>query len=211
MVRRAAILAVAVAIVTLATTADAFVFDLDARSFRCFTEEVPSYEKVQVKYSILPGYAQFIDVKVTDPHNRVVFEETATDKGEYEFSSIGGDYAVCFYSRMVPGIKAIEGMQRAIHFKFAVGRDIVNYQQLATKEHLKPMEMYLRVVADGVRQMHNEYLYFKEREIQLRDTNEHLNARVQWFTVFTLVVFAAFAYWQVSHLKGYFRRKRMID
>lgn len=198
--------------ITAFSTSNAFVFELDAKTFRCFTEEIGAGVFTTMHYAAAPGYAQFIDVKVTDPQNTILHTETATDKGLYEFTADhGGEYAFCFYSRMVPGVSYVDGMKRRLSVVLRIGTDNTDYEQLATSEHMKPMEVNLRVMEDTVRMVHSEYEYYKEREIQMRDTNEHMNAKVMWGTLFVMALVCAFGWWQVRHMKGFFRKKRMID
>jgi hypothetical protein len=91
------------------------------------------------------------------------------------------------------------------------GTDQIDYSALASTTHLKPMELHLRTMIDSVRSLHAQYEYLKEREELMRETNEHVNARVMWLGFLALGVFCGFGYFQVAHLKRYFKRKRMID
>lgn len=192
--------------------ASAFTFELEAKKYRCFAEELPTGVEVVMSYAAAPGYAQFVDVKITDPLNKVIWEDVGNDKGTFKQAiAVGGDYAFCFYSRLVPGVRAAEGMHRLIHFNLKTGAETQNYREIASREHLKPMEVNLRMMEDVVRSIHGEYIYYKEREMAMRDTNEHMNARAMWATLVTMALIVGFAVWQVRHLKHYFRRKRMID
>lgn len=191
---------------------DGFAFDLPAKKYRCFTEEIPTGVEVKIQFAALPGYAQYIDIKLTDPANKIVWEETGVDKSSFtETITLGGDYALCFYSRMVPGAKVPEGAKRTVNLEFLLGTETRDYATLATKEHLKPLEVNLRVMEDTVRSLHQEYAYYKEREEHMRNTNEHMNSKVLWVTVGVMVMIVGFSLWQARHLKNYFRRKRMID
>lgn len=198
--------------VAVAWSCEGFVFHLPARAYRCFTEEIPTGTEANISYAALPGYGQYVDVKVTDPHNKVVHEDTAMDRGGFLIPAAqGGDFAVCFYSRLVPGLYATEGMHRAIKLNFLVGQDEEDYSRLASEKHMRPMEVHLRVAEDTVRDLHAQYEFFKFRENEMRNTSEHMNTKVTVMTLVLIVGFALFAYWQVRHLTKYFRRKRMID
>lgn len=202
-----------VVMLLLITHTAAFSFDLPARSFRCFTEEVPTGVEFNLTYGALPGYGQHLDVKVTDPNNKIIHEDIATDRGHFYMGpeSRGGDYAVCFYSRMVPGLYPTEGMHRAVRMAFRVGQDNIDYDKLASDAHMKPMEVHLRVAEDTIRDLHAAYEYFKERENEMRGTSEHMNTKVAVMDAVLIVVFALFAWWQARHLTKHFKRKRMID
>ena len=199
-------------IALLAVASHALTFDLPARKYRCFTEEIPSGVEVKIQYAAKEGYAQFIDVKLTNPSNAIIWQESSMDRATYsEVITDGGDYALCFYSRMVPGAKYSDGLKRSITLEFLVGTATQDYEELASKEHLKPLEVNLKVMQDSVRSLHQEYSYYKDREIAMRDTNEHMNAKVMWMTFGMMALIVLFTWWQVRHVKLYFRRKRMID
>jgi hypothetical protein len=53
-------------------------------------------------------------------------------------------------------------------------------------------------------------LYQREREVQMRDTNESTNLRVKWMSFLSIVVLLSLGAWQVYHLKGFFQDKKMI-
>lgn len=205
--------AIFVAITLLSSSlVDAFAFDLPAKKYRCFTEEVPSNTWMSLTYRAAAGYAQVLDVKVTDPKGNVLYDEVATSKGRFEsYSGTGGDFAICFYSRMSSGVRATEGMKRTVLLEWKAGNDDIDYTALASREHLKPMELHLRLMLDTVRSLHGQYEYFKQREIEMRNTNEYVNSRVMWFTLLVIVSLVVFALWQVSHLKKFFKRKKLID
>lgn len=68
------------------------------------------------------------------------------------------------------------GMKRRIAFRVLTGTETFDYQKLARKEHLKPVEINLRMMEDTVKQIYNEYLYFKAREAAMRQTTGNLTS-----------------------------------
>jgi hypothetical protein len=50
----------------------------------------------------------------------------------------------------------------------------------------------------------------RKREEAMRNTNESTNARVLWFSVFSVCVLASTGAWQVYHLKQYHLRDIMF-
>ena len=205
-------LLVAFTVALMCVAVDGFSFDLPAKGYRCFTQEIPSGVEVQIQYVAMPGYAQFVDAKLTTHENQLIWEETGQDRSAFnDVIGQGGDYALCFYSRMVPGAKYSEGMKRTVNLEFKIATEIQDYQKLATTEHLKPLEVNLRIMEDTVRALHAEYGYYKDAERMMRDTQEHMNAKVMWMTILMMSLIALFSLWQTRHLKQYFKRKRMID
>ena len=61
-------------------------------------------------------------------------------------------------------------MKLRITFNILTGTETFDYASVARKEHLKPVEINLRMMEDIVRQIHSEYIYFKDREAAMRYT-----------------------------------------
>ncbi|RNF20198.1 COP-coated vesicle membrane protein gp25L precursor [Trypanosoma conorhini] len=206
------LLGVALALWCCALHAHAFAFDLPATKHRCFVEEVPSSTELRISFAALPGYAQFLDVVVTGPEGHVYYSATAQDRGNFhEVIAGGGDFTVCFHSRLAQGVRYAEGMKRSISVDIHTGSENNDYSKLATKEKLRPIEVELRVLEDAVRSIHSEYLYYKEKEAEMRNANEAMTVKVTWFTGFIILIFVLFSMWELRHLKSYFRKKRLID
>ena len=51
------------------------------------------------------------------------------------------------------------------------GHEAKDYDRLARKEHLKPIEVMLRMMEDGVSDVYHTYHYFKDREAEMRDSS----------------------------------------
>jgi hypothetical protein len=197
---------------TLLSCCLSFTFNLSATSSKCFTEELPNDYDVTAMYEAKPGYSQLIDIRVTDHMGSQLLEKTAIDKGQINFkTTIPGDHHICFYNRLVPGVRYRDDMQREIKFELLAGQESVDYAQVARKQHLKPVEINLRIMEDAVKQIHMEYHYFKAREAEMRTTNESNNSRAMWITILNMGIFLGFASWQVLHLKKFFISKKLIS
>jgi hypothetical protein len=193
-------------------TSNSLWFDIEASMFKCFSEELPENYFVTGHYEALPGYSQLIDVKVVDPSGNTVHEDKGIDKGKVTLTTkTAGDYQICFYNRVITGIRLSPGMKRRIKFDLSTGQEAVDYSRVARKEHLKPVEINLRIMEDTVKQIHTEYHYFKGREAEMRNTNESNNSRAMWITICNVAIFITFAGWQVFHLKRFFISKKLIN
>lgn len=113
------------------------------------------------------------------------------------------------------------GMKRRISFKVLTGTETFDYHQLARKEHLKPVEVNLRMMEDTVKQIYNEYIYFKAREYALRRTTgkftvmliyivDTINSRIWWIGIFRTLFVLAAAVWLVMSMKSFFIKKKLI-
>ena len=122
---------------------------------------------------------------------------------------------------------------RRVIFEFEAGLNTKDYEALAKKEHLKPLEvrpppvlliiawpaliipciflqLELRKLEDRVEGVYRELQYQREREEEHRNTNESTNTRVQWFSLFTIVVVTTTAATQVWYLFSFFKRKKLM-
>lgn len=54
-------------------------------------------------------------------------------------------------------------------------------------------------------------MYQREREERHRDTNESTNSRVAWFSILTIVMILVQTALQITHLYGYFMKKKVIS
>ena len=194
------------------TRVSCFMFDLAARSYKCFTEELPQDYAVAGNFKALPGYSQFVDFRITDPRGAYVHSDSGKDNSDFRFTTaLAGDYHFCIYNRLVQGVKYNEDLYRTVSLDLRLGPDATDYDDLATREHLKPLEVELRIMEDTIRAINTEYAYFKRREAEMRNTSEHLNSRSAWVTFLSVAFVIAFAWWQIRHMKGFLRSKRLID
>eukprot|EP00758_Cryptobia_borreli_P019645 Tbor_TRINITY_DN880_c0_g1::TRINITY_DN880_c0_g1_i1::g.26664::m.26664/K20352/TMED10, ERV25; p24 family protein delta-1 len=195
------------------TTSDAFTFDLPARQSRCFTDYLTADSSCRMKYTSSHGYSQFVDVKITNQDSMIIWQEIGKDSGEWsEYIDYTGEYTICFYSRMVAGTTMMkEGMFRRIAMRLHCGETDDEYEELAVREHLKPVELSLRIMEDLVREVRGDYVNFKEAEEAMRHTSEHMFSRAMWTSIGFMAIILMVSMWQARHLKRYFKKKRMLD
>ncbi len=82
-----------------------FQFDIDARTYKCFREELPTNFDVYGEYSAYTAHGQIIDLRITDPSGRVVVDRKDIAIGDFNFiAKDGGEYSFCFFNRVSPGL-----------------------------------------------------------------------------------------------------------
>ena len=188
-----------------------FQFDLKARDYVCFREDIVTNFDVYGEYNIGPGYSQKIDFRVTDSKGSVVLERKNIKKGDFSMiAKEGGEYSFCFYNRLSSKATYHDGLRRRITFDILTGTDTYDYEQLARKEHLKPIEVNLRMMEDIVHSIYAEYVYFRQRETAMRGTTETINQRITYLGVFFFIFMASFAAGQLYYLRSYFIKKKLI-
>ncbi|KPI85170.1 putative COP-coated vesicle membrane protein gp25L precursor [Leptomonas seymouri] len=209
MERRRTLLLVLAAVLLCASAAHGFMFHLPSAAERCFTQEIPSNTEVKITYSSDEAYGDFLDCTITNTDGAQIFLQMGKDEGVFaEHIANGGEYTICLTSRQSP--KSTKSV-RNILLLVQIGADAKDYDKIATKNKLRPMEVQMRVMEDTVAEVHNEFIYLKSREVEMRNTNEHMTTMVMWLSIGLIFLFAIFSYLQLRHLKRYFKKKRMID
>uniref|UniRef100_A0A4W3HIM5 GOLD domain-containing protein n=1 Tax=Callorhinchus milii TaxID=7868 RepID=A0A4W3HIM5_CALMI len=82
---------------------------------------------------------------------------------------------------------------------------------IAKAEKLKPLEVELRRLEDLSESIVNDFAYMKQREEEMRDTNESTSARVLYFSIFSMFCLVGLATWQVFYLRRFFKAKKLIE
>ena len=129
------------------------------------------------------------------------------DSERWEDEEMGG-YELCFkngaeeHSTQV--ILATVMVQEEIH-----GRAKPNHG-FDKDKHLTPLEENLDRSIQAAQNVLREMKYMEKREARMRQTAESINSRVRWFSYLSVSVLLAVTYIQVSYLKRYFRKKKLL-
>lgn len=84
------------------------------------------------------------------------------------------------------------------------------FDSAKTKEHLRPLQLLFKRAELTVSGVSKELDQVRMRENALRETSETTDARIQWFSIFSIVILMAVALWQVTFLKSFFRSKKLL-
>lgn len=200
----------------LAACASGLQFKMDVNSVQCISEDAGSDEVlVHAQYNVTacPEGAT-VDLKVTSTEDQsksgnpeTLHEQADVHDGAVTFvSDASEEFSICFTSRS--STRAFGQVEISIDVR--TGIDAKDYSNVAKQEHLTMLELELRKLEDAVVQIKEEMVYMRNREEAMRNTNESTNARVLWFSVFSVCVLLSTAMWQVYHLKQYFKKKKLI-
>ncbi len=84
---------------------DAFQFDLPARDFKCFREELVDNFDVYGEYDVGPGHSQKIDFRVIDSKGDLLVDRRNVKSGDFSFKTKeGGEHSFCFFNRLSAGM-----------------------------------------------------------------------------------------------------------
>ena len=103
-----------------------------------------------------------------------------------------------------------QGLARRISFDVLTGTETFDYEQLARKEHLKPVEINLRMMEDIVKSIHAEYVYYRNREVGMRGLTESTNSRITYIGLLSVFFMLAFSAGQIYYLRTFFVKKKLI-
>lgn len=79
-----------------------------------------------------------------------------------------------------------------------------------TKEHLTPLEDRLaRSIAAANSVMH-QMMFMESRERRMRLTADSINSRIRYLSYLSVLVLLSVTYLQVTYLKRYFRKKKLL-
>lgn len=198
----------------------AFQFSLPTKGQKCFKEEVPSESEITINVRAKEGYGQFVDVTLTvvpESGNSaeemvLLWKDHSVSKRKYtQKIGKGGELELCFTSRTAPGITIPATASRFVELDFVVGSSPLSLEKVATRDKLRPVQIQLLQLEGTVRDVLTEYLFYKNREQDMRNSNEKMNSRIFWSSITVISIIGAFSFIEMKQLERFLRRKRMID
>ncbi|KAL5179716.1 Transmembrane emp24 domain-containing protein p24delta4 [Glycine soja] len=88
-------------------------------------------------------------------------------------------------------------------------RHAKDWDSIARKEKIEGFKLELRKLEGAVNSIHQNLLYLKGREAEMRTVSEKTNGRVAWFSIMSLVMCIAVSGLQLWYLKRYFQKKNL--
>lgn len=78
------------------------------------------------------------------------------------------------------------------------------------EKHLTPLERSLDQSIASANAVLREMRYMEKREQRMRQTSDHINQRVRWFSYLSIGVLLVVTYIQIGYLKRYFHKKKLL-
>ncbi|XP_066328617.1 transmembrane emp24 domain-containing protein p24delta3-like [Miscanthus floridulus] len=202
--------AFAVALVVASLHAEAVWLDVPQSGTKCMSKEIQSNVVVLADYSIMfeshPYSHPTIAVKVTSPYENTLHHSENATVGQFAFTTAeAGNYLACFWID-----SAEKGSGVSVNLDWKIGIATKDWDAIAKKEKIEGVELELWKLEVAVQAIHQNLIYLKEREAEMRTVSEATNARVVWFSTLALWVCIAVSVLQVWHLQGFFRKKKLI-
>lgn len=185
--------------------------NLPSSGTKCVSEEIQTNVVVLTDYTVVPDDGAYeiptISVKVTSPYGNALHHNGNATGGQFAFTTTeAGNYLACFW------VDGHHGRQvgASVNIDWRMGIAAKDWDSVAKKEKIEGVELELRKLEGAIEAIHENLLYLKSREAEMREVSEATNARVAWFSIMSLGVCIGVSAWQVWHLKHYFQKKKLI-
>ncbi|KAK7359082.1 hypothetical protein VNO77_01028 [Canavalia gladiata] len=177
---------------------------------KCVSEEIQNNVVVLADYVVIPNdpsHSPSIAVKVTSPYGNTLHHSENTTHGNFAFTTQEtGNYLACFWvDGHNPG-----GGQVNVNLDWKIGIAAKDWDSVARKEKIEGVELELRKLEGAVEAIHENLLYLKGREAEMRAVSEKTNARVAWFSIMSLGICISVSALQLWYLKRFFQKKKLI-
>uniref|UniRef100_A0A6B2LHZ1 GOLD domain-containing protein n=1 Tax=Arcella intermedia TaxID=1963864 RepID=A0A6B2LHZ1_9EUKA len=149
-----------------------------------------------------------IEVTIKGSQEEIISQKVYPPSSRFALSApVGGEYGICFVTNTTAWYNPLRFKMEII---LQTGAEAVDYDDVASKEHLDALQLEARKLNDRAHGIRNEMAYQKQREEDFRSTSESTNTRAMWWSVYQIVIVLASVYFQLKHLKGFFRKKKLI-
>jgi len=116
-----------------------------------------------------------------------------------------GNYRICVNAKGSGDVRVIFDSIKVSEYQAKMER-----KHVVKKEHLTPLEKAFDDSSAMAKSILDEMHYMEKREIRMKKTADATNGRIKWFSYFSIVVLVGVTYFQMTHLKGYFRKKKIL-
>lgn len=198
-----------VAFAALLASCHGLMFHLEPNNRKCLKEEIHKGVLVTGEYDISAQPDQVVDLMVIDTKGQHFVNRENTDKGKFAFTTDDYDvFEICFLSRVPQNLR---GQRHEVSLTTKHGVEAKTYDGLGDAAKLKPLEVELKRLEDLSESIVQDFAHMRQREEEMRDTNESTNSRVLYFSIFSMCCLLALATWQVLYLRKYFKSKKLIE
>ncbi|KAL1214255.1 Transmembrane emp24 domain-containing protein p24delta3 [Cardamine amara subsp. amara] len=184
--------------------------DVPPTGTKCVSEEIQSnvvvlgdYLIISEDHTLLPT----ISAKVTSPYGNNLHHVENVTHGQFAFTTQeSGNYLACFWADS----KSHGNKNVSINIDWKTGIAAKDWNSIAKKEKIEGVELEIRKLEGAVEAIHENLLYLKNKEAEMRTVSEKTNSRVAWFSIMSLGICIAVSGLQVVYLKQYFEKKKLI-
>ncbi|XP_064461200.1 transmembrane emp24 domain-containing protein 2-like [Ornithodoros turicata] len=192
------------ALVSCLVYVHAYFIHVDAHAEECFHDTATSGTKMGLTFEVAEGGFLDIDVKITGPDGKVVYQGERESSGKYTFAAYAdGVYHYCFsnaMSTMTPKI---------VMFSMDIGEAPTKTQE-GEEVHENKLEEMIKELSTAMASVKHEQEYMMVRDRIHRSINDSTNSRVVLWAFFEAAVLIAMTLGQVYYLKRFFEVRRVV-
>lgn len=88
--------------------------------------------------------------------------------------------------------------------------DKLHHKHMLKKEHLTPLETTFEQSIIAAKKILEEMENFQRHETRMKHTADSTNSRIRLFSYLSVIILVSVTYFQITYLKGYFRKKKIL-
>eukprot|EP01100_Stratorugosa_tubuloviscum_P011667 TRINITY_DN524_c1_g1_i1.p1 TRINITY_DN524_c1_g1~~TRINITY_DN524_c1_g1_i1.p1 ORF type:complete len:201 (-),score=80.58 TRINITY_DN524_c1_g1_i1:110-712(-) len=190
-------------VLVLFSLCSCFIFDIEPNQQECFYEEFQTDTTVTFTFQVMLGGALDIDVHVTAPDSRTIYEGSRESEGRFSFTSyMNGVHQFCFSNFMSTVTRKSVNL--------VVEDEKVNIGQFAKPDDLDPIENALLQLSNSLHNIQLENNRMRLREKAHRNTAESTNARVLWYSFAETLILIFLSIYQIYKLRSFFEVRKTV-
>jgi len=97
-----------------------------------------------------------------------------------------------------------------VNIDWKTGIAAKDWDTVARKEKIEGVELELKKLEGAVEAIHENLLYLRSKEAEMRSVSETTNTRVAWFSILSLGICIGVSVTQLWYLTRYFQKKKLI-
>lgn len=174
-------------------------FELPDSAVECFHEDIAKDTSVSLEYQVITGGQFDVDVKVEDPHRKIIYQQNKMQYDAHQFTaSASGVYSICFSNEFSTF------SHKLVYMEFNVGPEapLPGVGDHATV--LTQLESSAEEIHGHVNKIIDFQTHHRLRETQTRKRAEELNERVFWWSLGETMAVVIVTFGQVMVLKNFF-------
>jgi len=169
----------------------------------CFYENLDEDVSVSVNFQVTAGGALDIDVTITGPDNKVIYEAYRESDGKLSFTTeTEGLHKFCFSNKMSSVTEKV--------VNFQIVDEDTEEAKPAKPEDIHPLEKAILQLSDSLHSIQTENKYMRLRERAHRNTSESTNARVLWFSFIETIILIAMSLYQIQYFRSLFEVRKTV-
>lgn len=134
----------------------------------------------------------------------ILHDLTKSDKGQ-GWDVTRGNYRFCVHVRGSGSARIIFDAIKVSEYEKKAQR-----KHVVKKEHLTPLERSLEDTSATAKTIIDDMHYMEKREIRMKRTADGTNSRIKWFSYLSISILMGVTYFQMTNLKGYFKKKKVL-